>query len=70
MVWLLTYFFVSTAYSVYLKKIWAVDTITLAGLYTTRILAGGGGDQRGSVFLAVELFGIRLPGARIPEALR
>ncbi len=37
---MLAYFVTSTAYSIYLKKIWAVDAITLAGLYTLRILGG------------------------------
>ena len=37
---LLTYLLTNYAYSVYLKRIWAVDAMVLAGMYTLRILAG------------------------------
>lgn len=38
--WLLFYFAVTTAYSLWLKKLVLVDCLTLAGLYTIRIVAG------------------------------
>ena len=38
---LLIYLFITTAYSVYLKRMVIVDILTLAGLYTIRIIAGG-----------------------------
>jgi len=38
---LLTYFVVTTAYSFWLKRLILLDCITLAGLYTLRIIAGG-----------------------------
>jgi len=37
---LIFYFMMTTAYSVFLKRIVLVDVLTLAGLYTTRIIAG------------------------------
>lgn len=40
-VWLLGYAGLTTAYSFWLKKIALVDAVTLAGLYTLRIKAGG-----------------------------
>lgn len=36
----LVYFFITSAYSFYLKKIALLDTIILAGLYTMRVIAG------------------------------
>jgi 4-hydroxybenzoate polyprenyltransferase len=38
--WLLSYFFITCIYSFYLKKIILLDCLTLAMLYTLRILAG------------------------------
>lgn len=38
---LLLYLSLSTAYSVYLKRLLIVDVLTLAGLYTLRVLSGG-----------------------------
>ena len=38
--WLLFYFAVTTAYSLWLKKLVLVDCLTLAGLYTIRVVAG------------------------------
>ncbi len=40
MAWLLTYFCVTLAYSLYCKRIVVVDVIILSALYTLRILAG------------------------------
>jgi len=37
---LIFYFLMTTTYSVFLKRIVLVDVLTLAGLYTTRIIAG------------------------------
>lgn len=41
LVWLLIYYFLTTAYSLKLKRLALIDCITLAGLYTLRIVAGG-----------------------------
>jgi 4-hydroxybenzoate polyprenyltransferase/phosphoserine phosphatase len=38
--WLVFYFAVTTAYTLWLKKLVLVDCLTLAGLYTLRIIAG------------------------------
>ncbi len=38
---LLLYLALSTAYSVYLKRLLIVDVLTLAGIYTLRVLSGG-----------------------------
>jgi len=38
---LLLYAFTTITYSIYLKKLMMVDVLTLAGLYTLRVLAGG-----------------------------
>ena len=38
--WLLLYVVLTTAYSVYLKRVAVLDVILLAGLYTLRVLAG------------------------------
>jgi 4-hydroxybenzoate polyprenyltransferase/phosphoserine phosphatase len=38
--WLVFYFVVTTAYTLWLKKLVLVDCLTLAGLYTLRIIAG------------------------------
>lgn len=38
---LLLYLALSTAYSLYLKRLLIVDVLTLAGLYTLRVLSGG-----------------------------
>lgn len=40
-VWLLSYAALTTAYSFWLKRIALVDAVTLAGLYTLRVKAGG-----------------------------
>ncbi len=45
MVWLLTYFCVTLAYSLYCKRIVIVDVIILSALYTLRILAGAAAAQ-------------------------
>nr|WP_154358354.1 UbiA family prenyltransferase [Duganella aquatilis] len=38
---LLAYYVLTLAYSLYLKRLMALDAITLAGLYTLRLIAGG-----------------------------
>ena len=38
--WLITYFVLTTAYTLFLKRYALVDCLTLAGLYTMRIVAG------------------------------
>jgi 4-hydroxybenzoate polyprenyltransferase len=45
--WLAVYIVTTTAYSFYLKQVALVDVLTLSGLYTLRLLAGGaaGGTQ-------------------------
>lgn len=39
--WLVTYAVLTTAYSLYIKRVVLVDVITLAGLYALRVAAGG-----------------------------
>jgi 4-hydroxybenzoate polyprenyltransferase/phosphoserine phosphatase len=39
--YLLAYFICTVSYSLYLKRLVLIDVLTLAGLYTVRILAGG-----------------------------
>lgn len=39
-IWLISYFILTTAYSLYLKQFVLIDCLTLAGLYTLRIIAG------------------------------
>lgn len=43
--WLLLYLFATMAYSWYLKRIALVDVVVLSGLYTLRLLAGGGATK-------------------------
>ena len=43
--WLLLYLFATMAYSWYLKRIALVDVVVLSGLYTLRLLAGGGATR-------------------------
>ena len=43
--WLGAYFLATVAYSVVLKKIALLDVVTLAGLYTVRLIAGGAGSN-------------------------
>jgi 4-hydroxybenzoate polyprenyltransferase/phosphoserine phosphatase len=40
--WLLLYLFTTLAYSLFLKRVALLDVVVLAGLYTLRLLAGGG----------------------------
>lgn len=42
LIWLLIYLAATLLYSLYLKRIVLVDVILLSGLYTSRVLAGGG----------------------------
>jgi 4-hydroxybenzoate polyprenyltransferase/phosphoserine phosphatase len=44
-IWLGGYFITTIAYSLLLKKIALLDVLTLAGLYTVRIIAGGAASQ-------------------------
>lgn len=55
---LVVYFLTSTAYSLYLKRISTADVITLAALYTVRIIAGGAaaGITLSSWLLAFSVF--------------
>lgn len=39
--WLITYFILTTAYSISLKRFVLIDCLTLTGLYTMRIIIGG-----------------------------
>jgi 4-hydroxybenzoate polyprenyltransferase len=43
--WLGAYFVTTIAYSLVLKKLALLDVLTLAGLYTVRLIAGGAGTQ-------------------------
>jgi 4-hydroxybenzoate polyprenyltransferase len=43
--WLLLYLATTIAYSTFLKRVALVDVIVLSGLYTLRMLAGGGATQ-------------------------
>lgn len=40
LLWMLLYFAITTAYSLYLKRLMIIDCLTLAMLYTLRIIAG------------------------------
>lgn len=51
------YLVITTLYSFYLKKFYLVDIITLAGLYTIRILAGG---EAAEVYVSNWLMGFSL----------
>jgi 4-hydroxybenzoate polyprenyltransferase len=43
--WLASYFVTTIAYSLFLKKFALLDVVTLAGLYTVRLIAGGASSQ-------------------------
>ena len=43
--WLSAYFVTTTSYSIVLKKIALLDVVTLAGLYTVRLIVGGAASE-------------------------
>lgn len=55
---LATYYLMTLAYSLYLKRVVMVDVVTLAGLYTIRIIGGAAAIQSGLSFwlLAFSMF--------------
>ena len=63
------YFVTTLAYSFVLKKMALVDVLTLAGLYTVRLLAGAAATQCSALAVVSNLFAVFLPEPGGGEAL-
>ena len=68
--WLLVYLVATLSYSLYLKRVVLLDVILLSGLYTLRVLAGGGATQCAHFSLALGLRDLPLPEPRHGETLQ
>ena len=64
------YLVTTTAYSLAIKRMLLIDVLTLAGLYTMRILAGAAATGTDGLVLAARLRDLLLPVAGAGEALR
>ena len=67
--WLGVYFVITVAYTFGLKRKEIVDALSLAGLYTLRIIAGGGGGGVASLVLAAGVFAVSVPQPCLRQTL-